>query len=806
MGFLSILMTLGGAGGEPGISPPVPGDGGELASIGYGRDLALNFPSYIPACFARSRFNYLIMVNGLTRGYFWDGVSGAAEKLGMDSPEDDPPTAVADPGGGNMSEGLYQIAIRYRDIRGIVSDLSPSGEVETNTGDGINWSIPYPTSGRAIYVETYRTKADVSDPFYKRSNHTVGGVIYSSVTHSAGAATKITTVENHSLTGTETILISGHSRIALNDTGGYTPTVIDNKNFTIPVAWTADGFGGTFTRTGAYFSFNDQYSDDQLGEGDFINVTEEGGEAGARGKYPPPNNKMVAAQFQDRMWYAGDPEYDEGTVSVTNTSATVTGSGTSWTQEMTGRNFYMKSAENSFRTHYTISSVISSTELVLDVPFTGTTDSALLYVIENAPIERNQIYFSAPDEPESVPVTNVIAVQENTGDDDKIIGLMPYGPNLYILKERHIYSLSFSKQPIIDAAIALTCHRGVFSNRCWDTYEGTSYMMDQHGCYAFNGFDVTPISQSIQNYFRDPLLDLAYSKWFHVKVDPRTEVVRFYVKFTGDTGTRPKRSLCYNVRSGAWWVETYQCEIGDAVQAAVSGVLRAIFGSATDLDIFFTHSVGTADGVSTAIRGAVTSATTGTLSDSTNPFTVGSNPKPGSSIAILSGTGVGQIRRITAFPSTQAQVSISPNWTTTPDTTSTYAVGAVPWSMRTKILSYVGTHVTSKKESDRNERSVQIVYQPTTNSHPLAVERTINHKTTAETNPLYYNHGNGWTQEVGSTESVFDMTTELGWTELRFPDGQQPGSSAPKYLTLEFSGFQVDDQIVIHDIYVVGAE
>ena len=71
-----------------------------------------------------------------------------------------------------------------------------------------------------------------------------------------------------------------------------------------------------------------------------------------------------------------------------------------------------------------------------------------------------------------------------------------------------------------------------------------------------------------------------------------------------------------------------------------------------------------------ATKDAVTSATGGTLSDSDAGWTP--NQYTGWSVIIVSGTGAGQVRSILSNSATQ--LSVSPNWTTTPNTTSRYAI------------------------------------------------------------------------------------------------------------------------------------
>lgn len=69
-------------------------------------------------------------------------------------------------------------------------------------------------------------------------------------------------------------------------------------------------------------------------------------------------------------------EYSTGTVSVTQGSATVTGSGTTFTAGMVGRRF-----RSSDGVQYTISAYVSGTQVTLSVAYAGTSGSGLAYRI-----------------------------------------------------------------------------------------------------------------------------------------------------------------------------------------------------------------------------------------------------------------------------------------------------------------------------------------------------------------------------------------------------------------------------------------
>lgn len=70
-------------------------------------------------------------------------------------------------------------------------------------------------------------------------------------------------------------------------------------------------------------------------------------------------------------------QYQTGTVSVTNGSATVTGSGTLWTSAMEGGVFKVEGVSGD----YVIQTVTNSTTITLATTYTGSTDSGVNYQI-----------------------------------------------------------------------------------------------------------------------------------------------------------------------------------------------------------------------------------------------------------------------------------------------------------------------------------------------------------------------------------------------------------------------------------------
>lgn len=75
------------------------------------------------------------------------------------------------------------------------------------------------------------------------------------------------------------------------------------------------------------------------------------------------------------IYMQGDDPYSTGTVSVTQDSTTVTGSGTTWTEEMVGQHILV---DGDF---YEITAFVSATQLTIGSGFVGDSQSGLTYVI-----------------------------------------------------------------------------------------------------------------------------------------------------------------------------------------------------------------------------------------------------------------------------------------------------------------------------------------------------------------------------------------------------------------------------------------
>lgn len=205
----------------------------------------------------------------------------------------------------------------------------------------------------------------------------------------------------------------------------------------------------------------------------------------------------------------------------------------------------------------------------------------------NAP---NSLMFSEVDEPESVPFENELVLQENAGERDSIVTLVPLGGEMLIAQTGHLYSLRYVAQPVIDASFILVAYRGVLNARCAAVMGGVAFFADSYGLYAFDGSKEQPLSAAVDNYWRDGVIDFSKSHLFHVSTDYDNKVVRFHYCKSADS--EPIRALCHCIATEAWWEEEYPAAVTASAPAVIAGRRSMVYGNASGA--FFKAS-GTSD-------------------------------------------------------------------------------------------------------------------------------------------------------------------------------------------------------------------
>lgn len=510
----------------------------------------------------------------------------------------------------------------------------------------------------------------------------------------------------------------------------------------------------------------------------------------------PPDNKPFIAHNNDRMFAAGHVVYREGHCEVTTGSATVTGIGTTWKSTFVNRRFVVTGA----RAAYKITGVDEDAQtLTLDSAWQEATSYFASYSIAPYPAERRLVYYTPAGYPDAWPASNAIAVQE---DNDEITGLMSLKSFVYLLEREHVYRFTFKDDPALDGAFFPAVSRGCLNPRCYCVAEETAYVMDRKGIYSFNGGNAAdPVSAMVQDLFRVERDDLRINweaeRSFHAAHFPSQETVRFFVCLSGERA--PRHCLCYSYRQGGWWLEEWPFAV-TASCVAYMDVQRTLVGS--DRATVLALEVGPLDiarvGDGTT-RGAATSATVDSISDSTAAF---ADNLEGAPVAIVSGRGKDQVRLIASVDGTR--INVTQPWLTIPsvdgDDQSTYQIGAIEWQWIS------GWHRYLPEESD-NARAVELYFEPMNVPCTLDIRLFEDNNTAATKFGVDY-HGDAVSYQRGTTDVRVDLEimaeATQGYGLLRCDGGQELWNRSPNLLTIELHGFSAEETPILYHVSVKG--
>ena len=216
------------------------------------------------------------------------------------------------------------------------------------------------------------------------------------------------------------------------------------------------------------------------------------------------------------------------------------------------------------------------------------------YAVDTTGAEPNTLYFSGVQEYESVPKENQLVLQTTGRDSDVLTGLMPLGGALYACQRSAVIRVTVGAQPLLSASATPAAQRGLLNDRCWDQFEGTAYMADAAGVYAFDGSSTDPISDPVSTYWTTPTIDFSKKRWFFLRVNASERVVRLYFAALGQTGDYPKSALCFSLTTKAWWLEEYAVAMSCGVRVQRGDTQAELVG--TDGRLMLTNSGLTDDG------------------------------------------------------------------------------------------------------------------------------------------------------------------------------------------------------------------
>jgi len=489
--------------------------------------------------------------------------------------------------------GDYTCFYRYVDQREgarFYSNLSPFWVTTAVADDGFFWKdLAASSQSRVSHVQLLRTTFNQATTAYVVATLPQNGSV-TSIAESGGKVV-LTLPLGHGIVAGMRVTVSGSNQTLHNQT-------FEIASVTTTTATATIGFGSS-SGSGTITWILEGYTEDKITDGQMVlfrgdyrqKLLQTDGRPAANRHAIPPFFKSVCCAFQDRMTYLVDPTYSAGTIAATADATTITGTSTSWTSDLEGRLICPNPTVDT--NTYTIVTVTNATTLTVDKAL-PTIAASTTYTVINPPEERNTIYISEQDLPESV-ITQ-IGIQENVRDEDELVGAIVMGAQYYALKEHSIYRVTWAKNPLLDAQPQLAAMRGAINHNCADQHENVLYIMDEEGPYAFQGNGVQPIGVPVADQWSDQLLDFSKKSTWSVRVDPLEELVYFFVTGSGDSGDRPRRSLVYDIRTQTWTKWTYSWDVGDSVKLTHGNQRRLLMGVTNDA--FYICNDGLKDGTS----------------------------------------------------------------------------------------------------------------------------------------------------------------------------------------------------------------
>jgi hypothetical protein len=206
-----------------------------------------------------------------------------------------------------------------------------------------------------------------------------------------------------------------------------------------------------------------------------------------------------------------------------------------------------------------------------------------------------------------------------------------------------------------------------------------------------------------------------------------------------------------------------------------------------------------------AIRGTVTSATANTMVDSSKTF---SPSLAGAPVALLLGTGAGQVGRI--ITASSHTLTVADNWTTTPDATTTYLIGAIEATYKTGIREIPPFSPESKQSIQQSdERAITLTFKPTVEDQRVDVYYYPDHETTVETllarvtdGPVIINADGKAAVKLQSTQSA--LGNAPGYARLPFRFRNAPRVQGRHWIAAELHFFQAEEEISVYEFGIEG--
>ena len=376
---------------------------------------------------------------------------------------------------------------------------------------------------------------------------------------------------------------------------------------------------------------------------------------------PMPSMPYVCSS-QGLLWCGGYVEYTEGTVTVVNGDIAISGASTSWTKAMIGKYIVIDGDEAN---KYVIFDVNVGSQVLRTSPeYKGSGGGGKSYKIYSEKWRAYHCDKNVMGLPliENWPSDYFVEVKYS--EDSGVTGIGDMEGSTAIFTNRSVY-LSMPDAEGYQKTIKSKCPTGTCVHRSIaKDGKGNLFFLSKHqlGVWVFNGQDAQNIALPILPRLRE----LDQDKLQYACATFNDEKYTLWVDGI---------SYVYDTRMKCW-IEN------EGIQATSVSLMDSILLIGDEYGYLYKSGIGTNDGsnllTSAERSGTATAGGNSTLTDSGKTWTV--NECKGLWVNIVSGTGKGQRRLIASNVGTR--LTVASVWTTNPDSTSVYGIGAIRFLRR----------------------------------------------------------------------------------------------------------------------------
>lgn len=419
----------------------------------------------------------------------------------------------------------------------------------------------------------------------------------------------------------------------------------------------------------------------------------------------------VATVWRDRLWVSGGPEFRLGFVNVTQNDAFVEGNNTTstppatkWGRAVNGYTLRVSGDTDDYDVEayiYPGDHGANDEGVFLSEVYRGSTATTKDYFLRP---KHGRVFFSEEGKPFATGVSNSIMLDGDQGG--KVTAIVPAGNNLVMATAGNTYAFTFGAEPLDSGGVAASIRRGIgcIGDQSAAECNGFAFWLSDQGVVRSNGQSVDVVSHSLRQLFvdREDADYIVRRRSNGMAIDAYGAHYPARNQYLLAVRTRAGRQganlvLAYNYLLDTW--DTFRVPVGISGWSPCEDergnpilLFSDPYGGCWRWDHGYVDCAGEINNhgrlsgrfVSTATLSDTLLPDPGGLftSSMSNNFSSATLGLENAWIKIVSGTGVGQERRIVR--NTTKIVYRDAPWDIAPDTSSVWEIGGITciWNLK----------------------------------------------------------------------------------------------------------------------------